>query len=74
VDEAKVQRYLRSGLLPQLRVFEAVARHGSFTRAAAEAAHRAADRVAAHRLTDTVRLPLLEQVGKRVHPTAAGSR
>jgi DNA-binding transcriptional LysR family regulator len=73
VGRGKVQRYLRSGLLPQLRVFEAVARHGSFTRAAAEL-HIAQPTASLHikKLTDTVGLPLLEQVGKRVHPTAAG--
>jgi DNA-binding transcriptional LysR family regulator len=73
VGQGKVQRYLRSGLLPQLRVFEAVVRHGSFTRAAAEL-HIAQPTASLHikKLTDTVGVPLLEQVGKRVHPTAAG--
>jgi DNA-binding transcriptional LysR family regulator len=73
VGQGKVQRYLRSGLLPQLRVFEAVVRHGSFTRAAAEL-HIAQPTASLHikKLTDTVGVPLLEQVGKRVNPTAAG--
>jgi DNA-binding transcriptional LysR family regulator len=73
VGQGKVQRYLRSGLLPQLRVFEAIVRHGSFTRAAAEL-HIAQPTASLHikKLTDTVGLPLLEQVGKRVRPTAAG--
>jgi DNA-binding transcriptional LysR family regulator len=54
-------------------VFEAVVRHGSFTRAAAEL-HIAQPTASLHmkKLTDTVGLPLLEQIGKRVHPTAAG--
>jgi len=73
VRQGKVQRYLRSGLLPRLRVFEAVVRHGSFTRAAAEL-HIAQPTASLHvkKLTDMVGLPLLEQVGKRVRPTAAG--
>ena len=73
MGQGKVQRYLRSGLLPQLRVFEAVVRHGSFTRAAAEL-HIAQPTASLHikKLTDTVGVPLLEQAGKRVHPTAAG--
>ncbi|MGE5791542.1 MAG: LysR family transcriptional regulator, partial [Bacteroidota bacterium] len=68
-----MQRYLRSGLLPQLRVFEAVVRHGSFTRAAEEL-HISQPTASLHikKLTETVELRLLEQVGKRVHPTAAG--
>jgi DNA-binding transcriptional LysR family regulator len=74
VGQGKVQRYLRSGLLPQLRVFEAVVRHGSFTRAAAEL-HIAQPTASLHikKLTDTVGVPLLEQAGKRIHPTAAGA-
>jgi DNA-binding transcriptional LysR family regulator len=60
-------------MLPQLLVFEAVTRHGSFTRAAEEL-YLAQPTVSGHirKLTDTVGLPLLELVGKRVHPTAAG--
>ena len=70
---SNIRRYLRHGMLPQLLVFESVARHGSFTRAGEEL-HLAQPTVSGHirKLTDTVGLPLLEQVGKRVHPTAAG--
>ena len=32
----RIRRYLRHGLLPQLAVFEAVSRLGSYTRAAEE--------------------------------------
>jgi DNA-binding transcriptional LysR family regulator len=73
VGRRKVQRYLRSGLLPQLRVFEAVVRHGSFTRAAAEL-HIAQPTASLHikKLTETVEAPLVELVGNRVQPTAAG--
>jgi DNA-binding transcriptional LysR family regulator len=62
-------------MLPQLQVFEAVTRHGSFTRAAEEL-YLAQPTVSGHirKLTDTIGLPLLEQVGKRVHPTAAGRK
>lgn len=69
----EIRRYLRHGTLPQLRVFEAVARLGSYTRAAEEL-HIAQPTVSVQvkKLTATVGLPLLEQVGKRVHVTAAG--
>lgn len=71
--QSRIRRYLRHGMLPQLLVFEAIARHGSFTRAAEEL-HLAQPTVSGHirKLTDTVGVPLLEQVGKRVHPTTAG--
>jgi DNA-binding transcriptional LysR family regulator len=60
-------------MLPQLQVLEAVARLGSFTRAAAEL-HIAQPTASLHikKLTETIGLPLLEQAGKRVVPTAAG--
>lgn len=69
----EIKRYLRHGTLPQLRVFEAVARLGSYTRAAEEL-HMAQPTVSVQikKLTEMVGLPLLEQVGKRVHMTAAG--
>lgn len=69
----RIRRYLRHGMLPQLLVFEAVARHGSFTRAAEEL-HLAQPTVSGQirKLTDIVGLPLLEQVGRRVHATSAG--
>src|SRR5262245_4938045 len=71
--QSRIRRYLRHGMLPQLQVFEAITRHGSYTRAAGEL-HLAQPTVSGHirKLTDTVGLPLLEQVGKRVHPTTAG--
>lgn len=69
----KIRRYLKHGTLPQLRVFEAVVRHGSFTRAGEEL-HLAQPTVSVQvrKLTETVGLPLLEQTGKRIQPTAAG--
>ena len=71
--DKKIRRYLKHGTLPQLRVFEAVVRHGSFTRAAEEL-HIAQPTVSVQvrKLTETVGLPLLEPAGKRVQPTAAG--
>jgi DNA-binding transcriptional LysR family regulator len=71
--QSKLRRYLKHGMLPQLRVFEAVSRHGNFTRAAEEL-YMAQPTVSVQikKLTETVGLPLFEHVGKRVYPTAAG--
>lgn len=73
MQPSNIRRYLKHGMLPQLRVFEAVSRRGSFTRAAEEL-HMAQPTVSVQikKLTETIGVPLLEQVGKRVHPTAAG--
>jgi len=69
-----VRRFLRHGMLPQLAVFEAVSRHSSFTRAAEEL-HLAQPTVSTQirKLSDTLGLPLFEQIGKRVYLTAAGA-
>ena len=60
-------------MLVQLRVFEAVARLGSFTRAGEEI-HMAQPTVSVHvrKLTETIGVPLVERVGKRVRLTPAG--
>jgi DNA-binding transcriptional LysR family regulator len=70
-----IRRYLKHGTLPQLRVFEAAARLGSLTRAAEEL-HIAQPTASVQikKLTETVGLPLFEQVGKRVYLTEAGQR
>ena len=70
-----IRRYLRHGTLPQLRVFEASARLGSLTRAAAEL-HIAQPTASVQikKLADTVGLALFEQVGRRVYLTDAGQR
>lgn len=70
---SRVQRYLKHGSLPQLAVFEACARLGSFTRAAEEL-HMAQPTVSTHirKLTETIGLPLFEQIGKRIFLTDAG--
>ena len=73
MHNGKIRRYFRHGTLTQMRVFEAVARHGNFTRAGEEV-HMAQSTVSLHvkKLSETVGTPLLEQVGKRVRLTAAG--
>ena len=57
----------------QLRVFDAVARHAGFSRAAAEL-HLSQPTVSMQvkQLSETVGLPLFEQIGKRIFPTDAG--
>jgi LysR family transcriptional regulator, low CO2-responsive transcriptional regulator len=68
-----IRRYLKHGTLTQLRAFEASARLGSFTRAAQELfISQAAASVQIKKLTETVGLPLFEQVGKRFYLTDAG--
>lgn len=61
--------------LRQLRAFEAVARLGSFSRAAEEL-HITQPTVSKQirQLTDAIGLPLIEQIGKRLHLTEAGER
>lgn len=60
-------------MLTQLRVFEAVSRLGSFTRAAEELyLAQPTVSVQIRKLTETIGMPLIEQVGRRVHPTAVG--
>jgi len=73
MSSAPIRRYLRHGMLPQLAVFEASARLGSFTRAAEEL-HLAQPTVSTQmkKLTETIGLPLFEQIGKRMHLTPAG--
>ncbi len=73
MPQSMVRRFLRHGMLPQLAVFESCARHGSFTRAAEEL-HLAQPTVSTQikKLSDTLGLPLFEQIGKKVHLTPAG--
>ena len=56
---SSIRRYLKHGMLPQLAVFEASARLGSFSRAAEEL-HLAQPTVSVQikKLTETVGLPL----------------
>jgi DNA-binding transcriptional LysR family regulator len=73
MPQTKIRRYLRHGTLPQLSVFEAVARLGSFTRAAEEL-YMAQPTVSVQikKLTESIGLPVLEQVGKSVRLTPVG--
>lgn len=59
--------------LQQLKLFEAVARHGSITRAAAEV-HLTQPTVSMQvkSLEEKIGLPLTEQIGKQLHLTRAG--
>jgi len=64
---------MRHTTLRQLEVFSAIARHGSFTRAAEELfLTQPTVSMQIKKLTDTVGLPLLEQVGKKIYLTDAG--
>ncbi len=59
--------------LQQLRLFTAVARHKSFTRAAEEVhLTQPAVSIQVKRLEDKIGMPLLEQMGKQLHLTVAG--
>lgn len=73
MPQSNIRRYLKHGTLPQLSVFEAVARHGSFTRAAEEL-YMAQPTVSVQmrKLTEMVGLPLFEQLGKKTYLTEAG--
>ncbi len=64
---------MKQATLHQLKVFEAVARHKSFTRAAEELfLTQPTVSMQVKQLTKTVGLPLFEQVGKRLYLTEAG--
>ena len=65
---------MRHATLRQLKVFESVARHLSFSRAAEEL-HLSQPAVSTQvrKLEDHAGLPLFEQLGKKVHLTPAGA-
>lgn len=64
---------MRQATLHQLKVFEAVARHNSFTRAAEELfLTQPTVSMQVKQLSKAVGLPLFEQVGKRLYLTEAG--
>ncbi|MDH5388702.1 MAG: LysR family transcriptional regulator [Gammaproteobacteria bacterium] len=59
--------------LQQLKLFEAVSRHASYTRAAEEMhLTQPAVSIQLKRLEEQVGLPLFEHVGKKIFPTVAG--
>ncbi|HEX7889786.1 MAG TPA: LysR family transcriptional regulator [Ramlibacter sp.] len=66
---------MRHATLRQLKVFEAVARHRSFSRAAEEL-HLTQPAVSTQvrKLEDHAGLPLFEQLGKKIHLTPAGTQ
>ena len=64
---------MRHGTLRQLEVFEAIARLGSFTRAAEELfLTQPTVSIQIKKLTDAIGLPLFEQIGKKIYLTDAG--
>ncbi len=64
---------MRHSTFRQLEVFEALARHGSFTRAAEELfLTQPTASMQIKKLSDTIGLPLYEQLGKRIFLTDAG--
>ena len=73
MSRAHPRRFFRHGLLPQLLVFEAVARLGSVTRAGAEL-HLAQPTVSLQlkKLAATLEVTLFEQEGRSLRLTGAG--
>jgi DNA-binding MarR family transcriptional regulator len=73
MSRAAARRFFRHGLLPQLLVFEAVARLGSVTRAAEEL-HLAQPTVSLQlkKLAEALEVQLFEQRGRRLYLTGAG--
>ena len=73
MPRAKLRRFFRHGLFPQLIVFEAVARLGSVTRAAEEL-HLAQPTVSMQmkKLADALDVRLFEQRGRHLQLTAGG--
>lgn len=71
---AALRRYFRHGMLPQLMVFESVARLGSFTRAGDELClAQPTVSVQIRKLSETLGLKLLEQSGRKIVLTEAGT-
>ena len=66
---------MKNATLRQLKVFESVARHRSFSRAAEEL-HLTQPAVSTQvrKLEDHAGLPLFEQLGKKIHLTPAGAQ
>jgi len=74
MKHAALRRYFRHGTLTQLSVFEAVARHGSFTRAGEEL-HLAQPTVSVQmkKLAESLGVKLFAQCGRRIELTEAGN-
>lgn len=75
MEDLKTDSLIRHASLRQLQILEAVARLGGYTRAA-RALHLTQPTVwmQVKKLSDVVDLPLFEQIGKQLHPTAAGRK
>ena len=73
MSRVRSRRLFRHGLLPQLLVFEAVARLGSVTRAAEEL-HLVQPTVSLQlkKLAEALEVQLFEQRGRKLHLTGAG--
>ncbi len=73
MPHSNIRRYLKHGTLPQLSVFDAVIRRGNFTRAG-EDLFMAQPTVSIQlkKLSETIGLPLVEQIGRHAHATEAG--
>ncbi len=71
---APADNLIRHVTLRQLQIFETVVRLGGYTRAA-EALHLTQPTVSMQikKLNEAIGCPLLEQVGRHIHPTAAGT-
>ena len=73
MKHAELRRYFRHGTLTQLAVFEAVARHQSFTRAGEELClAQPTVSVQMKKLAQTVGLPLFVQKGRQMELTDTG--
>ena len=70
---SSAESLVRHVTLRQLQIFEAVVRLGGYTRAS-EVLHLTQPTVSMQikKLSDAIGLPLIEQVGRRIHLTAAG--
>ena len=73
MPRTKLRRYFRHGLLPQLIVFEAVARLGSVTRAAEELClAQPTVSMQLKKLAATLEVALFERRGRCLHLSASG--
>lgn len=66
-------RFMKQATLHQLQILEAIAKHGSFTRAAEEldlTQPTVSQQI--KKLTQTIGMPLFDQLGKQLYLTAAG--
>ena len=73
MDNAKLRRYFRHGMFPQLIAFEACIRHGSVTRAAEEfSLAQPTVSCLIKKLSDTLGGPITMSRDRRIEPTPLG--